>query len=122
MVGGEDQGASIGLLLHLAQLRAKERQLMVGNARPAAAAARDDARILQGVAEQPDDAQERCVEGEVDPWLRRGRAVQGPGLGRDRRCGGAEVPCKGGQRRLGDIDARRRNESWLPGIAMIGAG
>jgi len=51
-------------------LRIQEFELKVGDHGPAAAKARDDPGIFEGIAEQPDDANEWGVKGEIAPgWV-----------------------------------------------------
>ena len=98
-------------------LRIQEFELKVGDHGPSAAKARDDTGIFEGIAEQPDDANERGFKGEIDPGLGHCRAVWRTGFAGELRRLCAEVAGKGDQ---GEVGVRRAREDERVVIAGDG--
>jgi hypothetical protein len=104
MVNRDDHRSLVFLVLDLLKLRGQKVQLIVRQGRPCLLAilgfTRDHAGIFQRVAEQPDNADEGCVEREIDARLSHGGAMQRFGLGSDGRRCGAEIANERVQRLL----------------------
>ena len=96
---GHDNGALelVTLRLQARQLGGQERELVVRHREPSALGG-DDAGLFEHVGVQPDDRDERRVEGEVNAGLGHDRAGDARGVGRGRWALGAEVTQKSLQR------------------------
>ncbi len=88
------------------ELRAQEIDLDIGDVRPFLAEVGDHAGVLQRVAEQSDDPDERRIQRKVDAGLGHRGPVQRAGLRRDDGRGRAEIALECGQRDRGRLGAR----------------
>ena len=77
---GENHGARVFFFLDALELSGEELELEIGDGRPFAGFAGNDAGVFQSVGEKADDADEGAVERKVDAGLGHGGAVKRAGF------------------------------------------
>jgi len=97
MMRRQEDRAEVVLVFDALQLGGQILKLKVRYDLPLGVFARDDAGILERVAEQSNHANERRVEGEVDARLSHRGPVEGRSFGRDHRFFGTEIAAENGQ-------------------------